>query len=230
MGVASFRHAFPKDLSGGMRQRVAIARILAVDSPVMLMDEPFGALDALTRSAMQEELMELWRETQKTIFFVTHGVDEAVYLADRVLVMTARPGRIVLDLPIALPRPRDVTDPRFNEYKRVILNVIHPSRVTGQQRVPQTSNCPLSPCHHKPRHGPPFTSWSNYDEGPCRKHNKSKPPSSPRRRSPLSRCHRHPKCHAGLELLVQGLVAMGCDGRTARRNGVGKEILSDGSR
>jgi NitT/TauT family transport system ATP-binding protein len=140
MGVASFRHAFPKDLSGGMRQRVAIARILAVDSPVMLMDEPFGALDALTRSAMQEELMELWRETQKTIFFVTHGVDEAVYLADRVLVMTARPGRIVLDLPIALPRPRDVTDPRFNEYKRVILNVIHPSRVTGQQRVPQTSN------------------------------------------------------------------------------------------
>jgi NitT/TauT family transport system ATP-binding protein len=126
MGIAGFQNAFPKDLSGGMRQRVAIARILAIDSPVMLMDEPFGALDALTRSAMQEELMELWRETRKTIFFVTHGVDEAVYLADRVLIMTARPGRIVLDLAIALPRPRDVTDPRFNAYKRDILDVIHP--------------------------------------------------------------------------------------------------------
>jgi NitT/TauT family transport system ATP-binding protein len=126
MGIANFQNSFPKDLSGGMRQRVAIARILAIDSPVMLMDEPFGALDALTRSEMQEELMELWRETRKTVFFVTHGVDEAVYLADRVLVMTARPGRIVLDLPIALPRPRDITDPRFNAYKRDILNVIHP--------------------------------------------------------------------------------------------------------
>lgn len=126
MGIAGFQHAFPKDLSGGMRQRVAIARILAIDSPVMLMDEPFGALDALTRSAMQEELMELWRETRKTVFFVTHSVDEAVYLADRVLVMTARPGRIVLDLAIALSRPRDVTNSRFNTYKRDILDVIHP--------------------------------------------------------------------------------------------------------
>ncbi|HZS55972.1 MAG TPA: ABC transporter ATP-binding protein [Bryobacteraceae bacterium] len=133
MGVAQFRHAFPKDLSGGMRQRVAIARILAIDSPIMLMDEPFGALDALTRSEMQEELMELWSETHKTIFFVTHGVDEAVYLADRILVMTPRPGRVVLDLKIDLPRPRDITDPRFNEYKREILNVIHPTLVSGRK-------------------------------------------------------------------------------------------------
>ncbi len=131
MGVGAFRNAFPKDLSGGMRQRVAIARILAIDSPVMLMDEPFGALDALTRSTMQEELIKLWRETRKTILFVTHGVDEAIYLADRVLVMTPRPGRVVLDLAIDLPRPRDVTSAHFNRYKREILSIIHPTLVAA---------------------------------------------------------------------------------------------------
>jgi NitT/TauT family transport system ATP-binding protein len=130
MGLSGFRAAFPKNLSGGMRQRVAIARILAIDSPVMLMDEPFGALDALTRSALQEELVKLWQRTRKSVFFVTHSVDEAIYLADRVVVMTARPGRIVLDLKIDLPRARDVTHVRFNEYKREILSVIHPS-LTG---------------------------------------------------------------------------------------------------
>jgi NitT/TauT family transport system ATP-binding protein len=134
LGVANFRHAFPKDLSGGMRQRVAIARILAIDSPIMLMDEPFGALDSLTRSVMQKELMDLWRETRKTVLFVTHDVDEAIYLADRVLVMTPRPGRIVLDVSVDLPRPRDITDVRFNKYKRDILSVIHPAFVSGQNR------------------------------------------------------------------------------------------------
>lgn len=129
MGVAAFRSAYPKDLSGGMRQRVAIARILAIDSPVMLMDEPFGALDALTRSVMQKELMDLWSETRKTVLFITHGVEEAIYLADRILVMTPRPGRVVLDLPIEMDRPRDVTSSRFNEYRREILNIIHPSLV-----------------------------------------------------------------------------------------------------
>jgi NitT/TauT family transport system ATP-binding protein len=133
MGLANFRHAFPKDLSGGMRQRVAIARIIAIDSPVMLMDEPFGALDALTRSVMQEELMNIWRETRKTILFVTHGVDEAVYLADRVLVMTPRPGRVVLNVMIDLPRPRDVTNVQFNRYKREILKVIHPTLISANQ-------------------------------------------------------------------------------------------------
>jgi NitT/TauT family transport system ATP-binding protein len=127
MGLAQFRHAFPKALSGGMRQRVAIARLLAIDSPVMLMDEPYGALDALTRASLQEELVALWQRTKKSIFFVTHNVDEAIYLADRVVVMTPRPGRVVLDLPIALPRPRDVTQVQFNEYKRQILAVIQPS-------------------------------------------------------------------------------------------------------
>jgi NitT/TauT family transport system ATP-binding protein len=127
MGLASFHHAFPKSLSGGMRQRVAIGRILAIDSPVMLMDEPFGALDSLTRSVMQQELMSIWRETRKTILFVTHSPDEAVYLANRVLVMTPRPGRVVLDLKVELPRPRDTTDVKFNEYKRKILEIIHPT-------------------------------------------------------------------------------------------------------
>jgi NitT/TauT family transport system ATP-binding protein len=137
MGLVQFRHAFPKTLSGGMRQRVAIARILAIDAPVMLMDEPYGALDALTRATLQEELVALWQRTRKTIFFVTHNVDEAIYLADRVVVMTPRPGRIVLDVAIELPRPRDVTQAKFNDYKRQILDVIHPSaRMAGQGNVP----------------------------------------------------------------------------------------------
>jgi NitT/TauT family transport system ATP-binding protein len=135
MGLSQFCRAFPKTLSGGMRQRVAIARILAIDSPVMLMDEPYGALDALTRASLQEELVLLWQKTRKSIFFVTHNVDEAIYLADRVVVMTPRPGRIVLDLPINLPRPRDITQVKFNEYKREILGIIHPSMRTGGGHV-----------------------------------------------------------------------------------------------
>jgi NitT/TauT family transport system ATP-binding protein len=127
MGLANFHDALPKSLSGGMRQRVAIARLLAIDSPVMLMDEPFGALDSLTRSVLQVDLMNVWRETRKTILFVTHNVDEAVYLADRIVLMTPRPGRIVREVPVDLPRPRDITDARFNQYKRDILDTIHPS-------------------------------------------------------------------------------------------------------
>ena len=127
MGLANFHHALPKNLSGGMRQRVAIARLLAIDSPVMLMDEPFGALDSLTRSALQVDLMNVWRETRKTILFVTHNVDEAVYLADRIVLMTPRPGRIVREVRVDLPRPRDITDVTFNQYKRDILDTIHPS-------------------------------------------------------------------------------------------------------
>jgi NitT/TauT family transport system ATP-binding protein len=127
MGLANFRAALPKNLSGGMRQRVAIARLLAIDSPVMLMDEPFGALDSLTRSVLQVDLMNVWRETQKTILFVTHNVDEAVYLADRIILMTPRPGRIVREVRVDLPRPREITEARFNDYKREILGIIHPA-------------------------------------------------------------------------------------------------------
>jgi len=127
MGLANFHAALPKNLSGGMRQRVAIARLLAIDSPVMLMDEPFGALDSLTRSVLQVDLMNVWRETRKTILFVTHNVDEAVYLADRIIVMTPRPGRIVREVRVDLPRPREITEARFNDYKREILDIIHPA-------------------------------------------------------------------------------------------------------
>jgi NitT/TauT family transport system ATP-binding protein len=138
MGLAGFANAYPKNLSGGMRQRVAIARILAIDSPVMLMDEPFGALDALTRNVLQKELIELWTEMRKTVLFVTHSAEEAVYLADRVLVMTPRPGRIVLDLKIPLAHPRDPTETRFNRYKREILDVINP-RLVEAEGAPQAA-------------------------------------------------------------------------------------------
>jgi NitT/TauT family transport system ATP-binding protein len=116
--LSEFRDRFPKDLSGGMRQRVAIARVLALDSPILLMDEPFGALDALTRRTLQDELLRLWNELRKTVVFVTHSIEEAIYLADRVIVMTYRPGTIKRDQAIALARPRDPSAVEFNELKR----------------------------------------------------------------------------------------------------------------
>ncbi|HEY6895800.1 MAG TPA: ABC transporter ATP-binding protein [Rhodocyclaceae bacterium] len=116
--LKDFRDRFPKDLSGGMRQRVAIARVLAMDSPIMLMDEPFGALDALTRRNLQDELLRIWQAFGKTILFVTHSIEESIYLADRIIVMTYRPGSIKRDQPVAIPRPRDPAAPEFNELKR----------------------------------------------------------------------------------------------------------------
>jgi len=118
LSLADFRHRFPKDLSGGMRQRVAIARVLALDSPIMLMDEPFGALDALTRRNLQDELLRLWAELKKTIIFVTHSIEEAIYLADRIVVMTYRPGTVKRDIVVDLPRLRDPASPAFNALKR----------------------------------------------------------------------------------------------------------------
>ena len=109
MGLADFRHHYPAELSGGMKQRAALARVLAFDPKVLLMDEPFGALDAQTRETMQEELMHLWERTRKTIVFVTHDIDEAVFLGDRVVVLTARPARVREEIKIDLPRPRDLT-------------------------------------------------------------------------------------------------------------------------
>jgi NitT/TauT family transport system ATP-binding protein len=114
LGLRGFAGKFPKDLSGGMLQRVAIARALAIDSPILLMDEPFGALDALTRRGLQDELLRIWTESNKTIVFVTHAIEESVYLADRVVVMSYRPGRIKEIVPISLVRPRDPNSLEFN--------------------------------------------------------------------------------------------------------------------
>ncbi len=118
LSLSEFRQRFPKDLSGGMRQRVAIARVLALDSPIMLMDEPFGALDALTRRNLQDELLRIWSELKKTIVFVTHSIEEAIYLADRIVVMTYRPGTVKRDVLVDLPRLRDPASPDFNALKR----------------------------------------------------------------------------------------------------------------
>ncbi len=124
LNLQDFRRRYPKDLSGGMRQRVAIARVLAIDSPILLMDEPFGALDALTRRNLQDELLRLWTELKKTILFVTHSIEEALYLADRTVVMTYRPGTIKRDLSIDLPRPRDVASPAFNALKKELSQLL----------------------------------------------------------------------------------------------------------
>jgi NitT/TauT family transport system ATP-binding protein len=122
--LKDFRDRFPKDLSGGMRQRVAIARVLALDSPIMLMDEPFGALDALTRRNLQDELLRIWKKLGKTIVFVTHSIEESIYLADRILVMTYRPGTIKRDQRVDLPRPRDPSSAAFNDLKRELGSLV----------------------------------------------------------------------------------------------------------
>jgi NitT/TauT family transport system ATP-binding protein len=124
LGLTDFADRFPKELSGGMSQRVAIARVLAIDPPVLLMDEPFGALDALTRRSLQDQLLELWTKLKKTILFVTHSIDESLYLADRILVMTYRPGTIRRDLRVELPRPRDASSAAFNALKRELDELV----------------------------------------------------------------------------------------------------------
>jgi ABC-type nitrate/sulfonate/bicarbonate transport system ATPase subunit len=118
VGLERAASRYPSQLSGGMKQRVAIARVLANDANILLMDEPFGALDALTREQLQGELLQIWARTRVTIIFVTHSVEEAALLADRVVVMSAGPGRIESDIGIDLPRPRDVSSPEFNAVRR----------------------------------------------------------------------------------------------------------------
>jgi NitT/TauT family transport system ATP-binding protein len=124
--LEKFAQSYPHHLSGGMQQRVAIARALAYNPSVLLMDEPFAALDALTRDEMQRLLADVWRETRKTVVYVTHNVAEAVYLADRVLVMTPHPGRVKKDMPIALPRPRDALSVEFLEHQKMLLHQLGP--------------------------------------------------------------------------------------------------------
>lgn len=132
MRLGEFADAHPRELSGGMKQRVAIARALVYRPRVLLMDEPFGALDALTRRMMQQLLAEVWEAHRLTVLFVTHDVEEAVYVADRVLVMTNRPGRIKEEIPVPLPRPRTpemLTDPAFVEIRgRVLESIIAEAR------------------------------------------------------------------------------------------------------
>jgi NitT/TauT family transport system ATP-binding protein len=119
--LEKFAHSYPHHLSGGMQQRVAIARALAYNPSVLLMDEPFAALDALTRDAMQRLLAEVWQATRKTVVYVTHNVAEAVYLADRVVVMTPHPGRVKIVLPITLARPRDPLSVEFLQCQKELL-------------------------------------------------------------------------------------------------------------
>ena len=127
MGLAGFEHHLPRQLSGGMQQRTAIARALANEPDVLLMDEPFGALDNQTRGLMQELLLDIWERHRTTILFVTHDIEEAIFMASRVVVMTARPGRIKADVKVDLPHPRSYTlktTPEFNALKARLTDEI----------------------------------------------------------------------------------------------------------
>ena len=127
VGLEGFEKRYPYQLSGGMQQRANLARALTVDPEILLMDEPFAALDAQTRELMQAELLRIWNRARKTVLFITHQIDEAIYLSDRVLVMSARPGKILADVPIDLPRPRGLDikrTPEFIEYADRIWGLI----------------------------------------------------------------------------------------------------------
>ncbi len=136
VGLRGFENAYPKALSGGMKQRVAIARALANNPDILLLDEPFGALDAQTRSLMQELLTQVWEEFHKTILFVTHDVEEAIFLSDRVFIMTARPGKIKAEIPIPLERPRTYemkATESFLSLKKQALTLIREEAIKATQ-------------------------------------------------------------------------------------------------
>jgi NitT/TauT family transport system ATP-binding protein len=127
VGLQGFEHHYPHELSGGMQQRVNLARALVMDPQILLMDEPFAALDAQTREVMQEELLEIWRAAKKTVLFITHQINEAIYLSDRVIVFSARPGRVKQSVAIDIARPRKLAvkrDPRFLQFEDVVWNLI----------------------------------------------------------------------------------------------------------
>ena len=136
VGLTSFANHYPKQLSGGMQQRTAIARALANDPAILLLDEPFGALDNQTRALMQELLLGIWERERKTVLFVTHDIEEAIFLASRVVVMTARPGRIKAEVPVDLPHPRDYrmkTSPQFSELKARLTEEIRVEAVRAAE-------------------------------------------------------------------------------------------------
>jgi NitT/TauT family transport system ATP-binding protein len=138
IGLSGFENSYPDTLSGGMQQRVAIARTLALRPSVILMDEPFGALDAQTRSEMQQLLLKIWDETASTILFVTHDVEEAIYLADRIFIMSAHPGTIIEDVQVPFDRPRDLSLKQRNEFHELqnyVLGRLRSAPGNGQVRV-----------------------------------------------------------------------------------------------
>ena len=140
VGLGGFAESWPSELSGGMQQRVNLARALATDPELLLLDEPFASLDAQTRETMQQELTRIWGETRKTAIFITHDIAEAVYLADRVIVLTARPGRVKLDMKIDLPRPRDLRLKReveFVAYERTIWETIREEVIRSETLRPR---------------------------------------------------------------------------------------------
>jgi len=135
-GLGGFTRSYPAELSGGMQQRVAIARSLIGNAEVLLMDEPFGALDSQTRSQMQQFLLSVWQETQRTVLLITHNIDEAVFLGQRVICLTRRPARIGADIKIACGYPRDVTSDEFNVYRRTVLKFLDREHAAGAPTDP----------------------------------------------------------------------------------------------